>query len=130
MIGNWGVRIIFKVSSEQQYTFSDFTREVKGRWAEHKILNRKPKLEWLGPDSDSISLKIIVSAYRNLPPRTIIDNLEKAARNGISEYLFIGGQKVGSGKFVIENLSEEWEELDNNGGLLKAGLDVTFKEYN
>ena len=44
-IGNWGRHIKFSVNSEKILSFKGFKRTVKGRWADHPIINEKPKKE-------------------------------------------------------------------------------------
>jgi len=44
-IGNWGKHIKFTVDSEKVLSFKGFKRTAKGRWADHPIINEKPKKE-------------------------------------------------------------------------------------
>lgn len=76
-----------------------------------------------------MTLDILLSAGHGVSPRTMINNIEAAVENGRAEYLYIGGKKVGSGKQVIESVSETWDEVWNNGELVKATVSLTFSEY-
>ena len=75
-------------------------------------------------------MDILLSAGHGVSPRVMLEILEVAVETGIAEYLYIGGKKVGSGKMVIENISETWDEVWNNGELVKATVSLTFSEYN
>ena len=121
-IGNWGSVIKFEVSTRKMLTFQNMKRTVSGRWESHSILNKKPKGEFKGPDASGVTLDILLSAGHGVSPRTMINNIEAAVESGRAEYLYIGGKKV-------ESVSETWDEVWNNGELVKATVSLTFSEY-
>lgn len=129
-IGNWGKHIKFTVNSEKVLSFKGFKRTVKGRWADHPIINEKPKKEFQGPDASSVTLEVVLSAYLGVSPKDIIKDLEEACEKGKIEYLYIGGKKVGKCKMYLESVSETWDEIWNKGELARATLSLTFTEYN
>lgn len=129
-IGNWGKVIKFEVTSNKSLTFSNFKRDVAGRWKEHPIVGKKPKSEFTGPDASNTSFDVKLSAEHGVKPRKTIEELEKAAENGTVDYLYIGGRKVGEGKLKLQSMSETWDEVWNNGELVKAKVTLTFSEYN
>lgn len=61
-IGNWGRTITFEVSSNKTLTFNNFKRTVSARWHTHNIVNGKPKSEFAGPDSSSVTLEAVLAA--------------------------------------------------------------------
>lgn len=128
-IGNWGTVIKFEVSTRKMLTFQNMKRSVSGRWESHSILNQKPKGEFKGPEASSITMDILLSAGHGVSPRVMLEKLEAATETGIAEYLYIGGKKVGNGKMVLESVSETWDEVWNNGELVKATASLTFSEY-
>ena len=96
-IGNWGKTIAFEVSSNKTLTFNNFKRTVSARWHTHNIVNGKPKSEFAGPDSSSVTLEAVLAAERGVRPRATLEKLEKACEGGTVDYLYIGGKKVGTG---------------------------------
>ena len=128
-IGNWGSVIKFEVSTRKMLTFQNMKRTVSGRWENHAILNKKPKGEFKGPDVSGTTMDVLLSAEHGVNPRTMLTNIESAVESGRAEYLYIGGRKIGSGKMVIESVSETWNEVWNNGELVKATASLTFSEY-
>lgn len=128
-IGNWGSVIKFEVSTRKMLTFQNMKRTVSGRWENHAILNKKPKGEFKGPDASGTTMDVLLSAEHGVNPRTMLTNIESAVESGRAEYLYIGGRKIGSGKMVIESVSETWNEVWNNGELVKATASLTFSEY-
>jgi len=129
LIGSWGTDLVFSVDANSQLPFNDFKRKVKSRWATHNILQAKPRTEFQGLDQVENSMRITFSAHRGQSPRQYIDRLEEACRNGEIYYLYIGGKRVGDDKCYIESIDSDWEEIWNKGELVRASVDVTFKEY-
>lgn len=128
-IGNWGTVIVFEVSSRKILNFQNLKRSVSGRWKKHSIIGKKPRSEFAGPESSSVSMDVVLSAEHGVRPRTLISSLEKAAEKGQIEYLYIGGKKIGSKKMYLEGIGETWDEVWNNGELVKATVSLTFSEY-
>lgn len=98
-------------------------------WHTHNIVNGKPKSEFAGPDSSSVTLEAVLAAERGVRPRATLEKLEKACESGTVDYLYIGGKKVGTGKMKLESISETWDEIWNSGQLVKAKVSLTFSEY-
>lgn len=128
-IGNFGSSVVFKVSDKQVMSFRNFTRTVKAKWTEHPGIGVKPASEFVAPELDNNTLEIVLNAGLGVRPRTVINTLEGLCRNGRAEYLVIGNQRVGSGKYYISSLSEAWNTIYNKGELYEATVSVTFNEY-
>lgn len=128
-IGNFGKVIRFEVNANKVLTFKDMKRTVSARWKKHDIVQKKPKSEFMGPDTDEITLKVTVSAEHGVKPRKTLEAIEKAIKKGQVEYFIVGGKKVGTNKYYIETMSEDWEEIWNKGELVRASGSLTFTEY-
>ena len=61
-IGTLGRKIVFEVSDDRVFTFSELTREVTSRWTNHEPQGVKPKPEFLGAGLQTASLTITLSA--------------------------------------------------------------------
>ncbi|WP_310830377.1 phage tail protein [Paenibacillus pedocola] len=127
-IGAFGP-VIFKVSEDKVLTFQDLTRSSAGRWAQHDILGKKPKKEWLGPGVDSVSFTMRFVSSLELNPRTELDRLTELERAGKALPLVIGNKGLGTGLWVITSLSQAWEQIDNKGYVYAATVDITLEEY-
>lgn len=127
-IGSFGSIITFEVTSDKILTMKDIKRTVSGRWTDHKILGKKPKLEFNGPDSDSVTFTVILDANHGVRPLTTINKLEKAVANGTVAYLSIGGVPSPN-KMCLQSMSEEWDCVWNKGELVRAKVNLTFTEY-
>ena len=61
-IGTLGRNVVFEVSDDRVFTFSELTREVTSRWTNHEPQGVKPKPEFLGAGLQTASLTITLSA--------------------------------------------------------------------
>lgn len=127
-IGSLGP-VVFVVSAGAIRTIDEFNRSQAGRWADHEIIGKKPKKQWLGPGLDSVSFSVRFSAAYGLKPRKELDRLTALERAGKALPLIIGRKSVGVALWVITNLSADWERLDSIGNVIDAKVNITLEEY-
>lgn len=128
-IGQWGSSIKFSVNSDKQLSFKNMKRTSSSRWASHNIIGKRPKMEFLGPDMDEISLDVVLSAEMGVRPRSEMKKFRVACKKGEVHYLYISGKKVCANKLAIKSVSESWDEIWSAGELVRAVVTVTFSEY-
>lgn len=128
-IGHIGKTIVFETSDKKILNFKKMQRTVKGRWASHPRINKKPKKQFLGPESDQITFTITLNALHGVKPRKTVNNIEKLIRTGKPQTVVIGGKKVGTNKYVITEISESWDTILNGGEVVKITCDITLEEY-
>lgn len=128
-IGNLGELITFQVSSKKVLTFHDMQRTSRGRWASHEIIGKKARSQFLGPDLQQITLPIFLSSMHRVKPRKTIDRILKAIEKGTPYTFVIGGKKVGKYQWVVENMSDTWNEIIEDGRLVAANVTLTLREY-
>lgn len=132
-VGQWGkeknCRVRFIVNANKQLSFTNMKRTAASRWATHNIVGRRPKMEYLGPDLDEITMDIIFDAEMGVNPRKEMKKLRVACRKGEAHYLWIGGRKVRSARLYIKSVSESWDRIWNKGELVRCVVSVTFGEY-
>ncbi|CAH1058845.1 phage tail protein [Paenibacillus pseudetheri] len=127
-IGSLGP-VVFVVSEGATRTIDEFTRNTAGRWAQHDIIGKKPKKEWLGPGVDSVSFSVRFDARFGLNPRKELDRLIELERSGKALPLIIGRKGVGTGLWIIADISQAWESMDNIGNVLTSNVNITLEEY-
>lgn len=127
-IGSFG-SLVFETSDNKILTFQNFKHDVSGRWEQHITSGSEPKSQFLGPDQEGITFKIKLSAMHGVRPREMIEKLEKMVRRGETEFMVIGGKKVGTGKWYIESISEDWSYIMSQGELVEASVSITAKSY-
>lgn len=128
-VGNLGKLITFRVSSKKVQTFSEMSRKVSGRWAEHETIKGKPKSEFLGADLQEISLSIVLSANLGVKPRKVLERIAKAVERGEHFPFVLNGKKVSKHDFKITESSESWEHVFSKGQLIHAKVDLVLREY-
>lgn len=128
-IGHIGRKVVFETSDKKILNFGKMQRTVKGRWTSHPRVGKKPQKQFLGPDSDQITFTITLNAEHGVKPRKTIEKIEKLIRTGKPQIVVIGKKKVGSNKYVITEVSENWETILNKGEVVKIICDITLEEY-
>lgn len=128
-IGHIGKTVVFETSDAKILNFKKMQRTVKGRWASHSRVGKKPKKQFLGPDADQLTFTITLNAEHGVKPRKTVENIEKLIRTGKPQTVVIGNRKVGTGKYVITEISESWDTILNQGEVLKITCDITLEEY-
>lgn len=128
-IGHIGKTIVFETSDKKILNFNKMQRTVKGRWASHSRVGKKPKKQFLGPDADQLTFTITLNAEHGVKPRKTVRNIEKLIRKGKPRTVVIGSKKVGSHKYVITEISESWDTILNRGEVVKITCEITLEEY-
>ena len=128
-IGHIGKTVVFETSDRKILNFTKMQRTVKGRWASHPRIGKKPKKQFLGPDADQVTFSITLNAEHGVRPRKTVENIEKLIRTGKPQTVVIGSKKVGSNKYAITEISENWETILNTGEVVKITCDITLEEY-
>ena len=128
-IGNWGPRIVFRVSEDQQLTFRDLSRSVGAEWATHSRIGLKDQAEFLRPKLQQMTFTILLDATLGVRPRATLDLLAEYIETGCSFPFVLGGKRVGRHRWRITDQSEAWELIYNRGELVRAKVNVTMQEY-
>lgn len=128
-IGTLGRNVVFEVSDDRVFTFSELTREVTSRWTNHEPQGVKPKPEFLGAGLQTASLTITLSATLGVRHRDVLEAIENMVENGTAETLVIGNRPVGSNPFRLTGSSEAWNTVYNRGELARATLTISLEEY-
>lgn len=128
MVGKFG-DIVFETSDKRILSFKGFKQTVSGRWSRHSIIGRKEVPEFNGPGNRKITFTITLNAVYGVRPRETLEKLENIVEKGYIDYLIIGGRPVGSNRFYISSISEDWITIYSGGELANATGTVTLEEY-
>lgn len=128
-MGNFGKLITFQASDKKLLTFDGLKRSGEARWKDHDRVGKKPRLQFLGAGLDKITLTIRLDARHGVRPRSTMDAIRRHRDAGTPEYLVIKGAKVCANRLVITKTSETWAEVWNKGELVRADMEIEFKEY-
>ncbi len=127
-VGSLG-SIPFIVSRNYIRTFRDFGRQGAGRWAKHEIIGDKPVLEFLGPDVEKISFKMLLRAEDGINPSAEAKKLRKLRDDGKAVTLLLGFKVIGKSKWVVESIDETVNYWTANGTPKSISVDVSLTEY-
>ena len=127
MIGILG-DLEFVASANKIHTFQEMSITQNVRYAEHASLQRKPVLEYIGPNLDEVSLKIQWRIEDRVNPLAEIDKLKKKMDDGEVLPFFLGSRKIGTGKFVIMDIPQTYNRVDNHGNVLSVTAEIKLKE--
>jgi phage protein U len=106
---------------------TSFASERKYDFAVHKVVESKPRLQWIANDLEEITfdLKFHLSFCN---PKTQMDALVAAA-NAHRAMALVFGNGVHRGYFVIIGLGQAFEQLGGDGTLVSITAKVTLQEY-
>lgn len=128
MIGYFGTRR-FEVSSRSAIPLQNFQRAVAARFEKSDRIGLKAVTEYMGPGLDTVSFTIKLLAALGVSPRLELDDWAQLASGGQPAVLVVGGKALGVDMWVCTGATESWDTMDSGGGVLTAGIDLTFEEY-
>ena len=135
--------IPFITSRRYLQTFDDYQRNSEGRWAKHNIIGQKPSLEYLGPDTEKISMKISLRSDHGVNPESVLNQLRQMRDTGEVFPLVLGSKVIGNllksiwkdspfgtstGLWVLKGVTEDVKHWAG-GNLYIVDATVTLEEY-
>jgi GpU protein len=112
-------------------TFYEITRKRGGRFGYHDIHLLKPRGERGGSKLIEIEMKMVLNGAWCRDPHTHLALFHHYEESAIAAPLIIGGKPMGPGMslFVLEDMEEVHTHWLRRGMLLRATLDLQFREY-
>lgn len=117
----------FICSMDKVHTFSELSRGLSVRWAKHNLIGRKPVLEFIGGDLNSVSLKMRFDVSLGIAPKDGLARLKRMMEDKLYKTLIIGGENLG--RYVIDSISEERRYHAGDGLCLVAEATVNLTEW-
>ncbi len=78
MVGSYMGRV-FTVSSQRILTPSNLKGSAGSDWANHEIIGKKARSQWVGPKLKSYTMDILLRAQDGVSPRSTLDYFQRAA---------------------------------------------------
>lgn len=125
-VGTFG-DIIFTVSAYRLYLIDGVSRKSGARIEEHQVTGGKPRAEFIAPALTEISFTITLLAGHGVGPVAEAERLRGICERGEVHRLMIGGRNLG--KFLLTEVSDDWEKSMGDGRVTVAKVKVSFKEY-
>ena len=127
VIGSFGQHLVFEVHPDRVITPGSVRRDMAAAYEEHKVLGAKPRLEFIAPELNTMSLSVRLSAALGVKLEETMLDVETLVAGGFVEKLILGG--VNYGHHVLTKASEEWGKSDPKGKRISINLTLEFKEY-
>lgn len=127
-IGNWGKTLKFVTSDSRILTFQNMQHTFTARTNAHNIIGKKPRLEFMGGNLETVTFTMELNALVCKKPRKVEQKLFKKARKGYYAKLVVGGKRVLK-KAMITSISSEYEVVIKKGKIYSLKIDVTMTEY-
>lgn len=128
VIGSFG-ELVFESSSIKVSTFTDFKRDTKANFAEHKIISNPPLLEYLHRELETITFSMIFHEKLGVEPAEECQILRDYCKQGTANYLIIGEHAFGENAWIVENISEAVQFWNAEAQIMASKVDVQLKEY-
>lgn len=128
MLGTLG-NIVFEVAEGNVKTFRDLSFTHSANYTEHKILGRNGLVEFTGLNASSCTFKMVLDASLGVNPEQELEGLAELLNGHEAAEFVLDGQPVGTGQWVIESMNVTADIVDNQGGIVRASVSVTLKEY-
>jgi phage protein U len=108
-------------------SFESFRSTSEYRYAEHKVVEAPPRLQWIGDELEKISIDLQFHvAFTN--PATRMLALQAAAEDHQARAL-VFGNGVFRGYFVIESLEETHSQLADDGSYIAIDARLELHEW-
>lgn len=128
MIGSLG-DIVFEVSPDKVRTFRDLQIQRKANYTEHAIHGKKGLLEFTGFAAATGSLNIRLDAALGVNPKEEFDALLDVFNAHEAVAFILDGEPIGDGLWVIEDIDESFETVNNKGAAITLEVPLKLKEY-
>ena len=90
---------------------------------------KKPILEYLGPELDSITFSVNLNANLGINVTEEQEKWKKKIENAEAEELYVGNKKIGQNKWLTTSLNETYNTILNDGKVYSLTLEITLQEY-
>lgn len=127
-MGSWGP-FVFQTSDDKLLHLRDITRSAGSTWSNHDLIKGKPKAQYQAPALRTASGAVTLRADYGVKPRTLLEQLAKAAEGSVAHPLIIGGKPLSQHPMRLTGVSETWNTVYSGGELFSAEVSLTFEEY-
>lgn len=120
---------VFEVSSMRVFTYDNYQRTSRARYAKHELINYPAVSEFLGRDIDEISFEMKFSVQLGVIPAAETEKIRSFCQNGVADYLIVGNAVIGQCLWVITEVNERAKAWDHSGNMLMSVIEVKMQEY-
>jgi hypothetical protein len=119
----------FRADIKQIYTPNGISLEFGKQLETQGTTGKKPISYLKSVDLIRIPFKIHLSRRLGVGVESKIDAWKTMAENNIPYAFLIGGKPVSKNRFICTSAKANIKEIDKNGVIVTADLDITLEEY-
>jgi phage protein U len=119
--------ILGDITFETQTSPETFESMKKYDYAEHRVVEARPLLQWISDDLETISLDLMFHVSF-VDPQVQLDLLNQAAAAHQALPL-VFGNGIHRGYFVIAEIGETHQHAADDGSLISASAKIELKEW-
>jgi hypothetical protein len=119
----------FSVSSNKIYTFDGFKLSGDIQTESQDLDGKKPSTYIKGPGLENISFTILLDSRFGINVRQEIDEWRAIRDAAVQQNFILGGKPVSQNKWLLKNVSVDAKNIDANGNITKAALELSFEEF-
>lgn len=120
---------VFRADIRQIYTPNGISLKFGKQFEEQGTTGEKPIIYLKSVDLITIPFTIHLSRRLGVDVKSKISAWQTMAENNIPYAFLIGGEPVSKNRFVVESVEASIKEIDKNGVIITADVNVTVKEY-
>ncbi|HSA05721.1 MAG TPA: phage tail protein [Candidatus Gastranaerophilales bacterium] len=107
--------------------FNGIEESQKHNYAVHQTIESKPKLQYIGDELDTLTIKLnFHSSF--CTPETEIKKLKSLAKSHEEQAFILGNGKY-LGRYVIEEITSSTIQTDKSGNVLAIEAEIRLKEW-
>ena len=107
--------------------FDGLNTACNAEFAEHKVIEAKPRLQYTGDQLNEINIEIALHAFFCIPQDNLEQLRDALADHKARDFSFGNGEYLGS--YVLTSLQETAQQTDAEGRLIEVRAHLTLKEY-
>nr|DAI37036.1 MAG TPA: hypothetical protein [Caudoviricetes sp.] len=128
-VGSWGKVIRFQVSGNRILTFQNgMSRTSPIQFEEHNVLYGAPRLQFIGPGTETVRFTMELNAMLCRKPVRVEDEIRKAMQRGEYYPLIVGGRCILKNA-LITSMSTSYEIVTISGKIMSLKIDIEMSEY-
>lgn len=107
--------------------YEGFRALAKTQYAEHKVIEGKPRIQWIGDELDEISIRLLFHTDFCNPREELLKLKEVFLKHEALDFIFGNGEY--KGKFVIEEINSEIKQTFKDGEVMCVEVEIKLREY-
>lgn len=119
----------FTVSDKKIFTVSKLTGSSGTDYAQHNRPGLKPTSQYLSPKLDSYDVEILLRAQDGVRPRATLEYFKQKLEEGKADYFIIGTKALSTNRFIIKDISDDWQSVIADGLAIEIKFTMTIEEY-